>query len=147
MKSLWTARDRGEILGRLSKLSPDSARQWGTLTPHAVLAHLADSLRMALGQITEEPVPGLLRRRPIKWLAIYVLPMPKGVKGPAGYFTTVPTEFEADRMELERLIDHCRERPVDAVWGENPFFGRLTKAQWGALAYKHVDYHLRQFGC
>jgi hypothetical protein len=146
MKSLWNAPNRLEILGRLHELSPDAARSWGTLTPHAALVHLADSLRMALGEITEAPIPGALRHQPLKWLAINVLPMPKGVKGPAGYFTNAPTEYEQDLGELERLIDHCANRPADATWGENPFFGRLTKEQWGRLAYKHVDHHLRQFG-
>lgn len=28
----------------------------------------------------------------------------------------------------------------------HPFFGKLTKEQWGQLAYKHTDHHLRQFG-
>jgi hypothetical protein len=147
MKSLWTDPHRERTLVRLHALSPDSARRWGTLTPHAAVVHLADSLRMALGEITEAPIPGVLRHPPVKWLAINVLPMPKGVQGPQGYFTTAPTEYEADRAELERLIDLCARRPADAPWGENPFFGRLTKKQWGALAYKHVDHHLRQFGC
>jgi hypothetical protein len=102
---------------------------------------------MTLGEITEAPVPGLLRHQPVKWLAIHVLPMPKGVKGPAGYFTHAPTDFAADRAELIRLIDWCSSRPAEASWGENPFFGPLTKEEWGALAYKHVDHHLRQFGC
>lgn len=117
------------------------------MTPHAAIAHLADSLRMTLGEITEAPLPGVLRYQPMKWLAINVLPMPKGVKGPAGYFTHAPTQFDQDRAELLRLIAVCANRPADATWGENPFFGRLTKAQWGRLAYKHVDHHLRQFGC
>ena len=147
MKTLWSDRYRREIQERLNNLSPDAARVWGTLTPHAALAHLADSLRMALGEITEAPIPGALRCQPLKWLAINVLPMPKGIKGPIGYFTNPPTEFGEDLRELERLIDVSIDRPAEASWGENPFFGHLTKAQWGVLTYKHIDHHLRQFGC
>lgn len=147
MKSLWSAAHRENIVRRLNSLSPDAQRRWGTMTAHVAIVHLADSIRMALGEIKEGPIQSPLRRQPLKWLAINVLPMPKGVKGPAGYFTTAPTEFEYDRSELERLIDVCANRPEDAPWGDNPFFGNLTKAQWGSLAYKHIDYHLRQFGC
>lgn len=146
MKSLWNPRDRHEIHDRVRRLSPDATRRWGSLTPHAAVVHLSDSLRMALGEITEAPKSGLLRRQPFKWLAIYMLPMPKDVKGPAGYFTTVPTSYAADRAEFERLIDLCAHRPADAPWGDNPFFGQLSKGQWGCLAYKHIDHHLRQFG-
>jgi hypothetical protein len=28
----------------------------------------------------------------------------------------------------------------------SPLFGPLTGREWGALAYKHADHHLRQFG-
>ncbi len=29
----------------------------------------------------------------------------------------------------------------------HPFFGKITKEQGGRLVYKHIDHHLRQFGC
>lgn len=147
MNSLWRTQDRDQIQRRLNGLAAEADRKWGTLTPHAALAHLADSMRMALGQIQDAPVRTALRYAPMKWLALYVLPMPKGVKGPDAYFTTPPTTFDEDRAELIRLIDECLHRPADAPWGTNPFFGSLSKAQWGALAYKHIDHHLRQFGC
>lgn len=147
MKSLWTSRNRDAIVRRLDRLAPDAERAWGTLTPHAAVAHLADSLRMTLGEITEDPIPGILRHHPVKWLAVNLLPMPKGVKGPAGYFTNPPNDWEEDLGELKRLIDVCAARDPAAPWGENPFFGRLTKREWGRLALKHFDHHLRQFGC
>ena len=147
MKSLWSESHRHAILARLDRLSPDAERVWGTLTPHAAMSHLADSLRMALGEITEAPIHGMLRRQPIKWLAINVLRMPKGVQGPAGYFTNPPDVWEADLAEVKRLIDVCASRSATDAWGENPFFGRLDKEQWGRLSHKHFDHHLRQFGC
>ena len=30
---------------------------------------------------------------------------------------------------------------------QHPFFGKITKEQGGRLVYKHIDHHLRQFGC
>jgi hypothetical protein len=102
---------------------------------------------MVLGEITEPPIPGILRHQPIKWLAVNVLRMPKGVKGPAGYFTNSPRVWEEDLGELKRLMEVCAERAPTEPWGENPFFGALDKQAWGKLSYKHFDHHLRQFRC
>ncbi|MGH9801334.1 MAG: DUF1569 domain-containing protein, partial [Blastocatellia bacterium] len=29
---------------------------------------------------------------------------------------------------------------------EHPAFGKLSTKDWGALTYKHMDHHFRQFG-
>ena len=39
-KSLSNATARQELLDRLERLSPESARVWGTMTAHQMLAHL-----------------------------------------------------------------------------------------------------------
>ena len=46
------ARDacRVEILERLRSVRPDSARRWGTMTPHQMVCHCADACRMACGE-------------------------------------------------------------------------------------------------
>jgi hypothetical protein len=38
---------------------------------------------------------------------------------------------------------------MKSVWNaapEHPAFGRLSGRAWGALVYRHMDHHLRQFG-
>ena len=40
---------------------------------------------------------------------------------------------------LSRLVDADRVAP-------HSVFGRLTHNEWGVLAAKHIDHHLRQFG-
>lgn len=54
--------------------------------------------------------------------------------------------FEDEKQRLLALIwqfnqdgrDKCTTHP-------HKFLGKLTPDRWGALAYKHIDYHLRQF--
>jgi hypothetical protein len=42
--------------------------------------------------------------------------------------------------ELARRADDSSTR-----WPEHPFFGPLTRKDWGVLGYRHSDHHLRQF--
>jgi hypothetical protein len=46
------------------------------------------------------------------------------------------------RTYVERFATGPRAR----TWPEHPAFGRLSASQWGVLAHRHVDHHLRQFG-
>ena len=60
------------LADRLSRLTPDRQRVWGTMTPHEMLCHLSDSFHGMLG---ERPVSSgnwsLLRRRVFKWIALH----------------------------------------------------------------------------
>ena len=78
-KSLSNATARQELLDRLDRLSPESARVWGTMTAHQMLAHLADWMLMAKGELKTAPIERVLRYPPLKQLAIYWLPFPRGV--------------------------------------------------------------------
>lgn len=92
------------------------------------------------------PVHGPLRNPVLRWLALYVLPLPRGVATVPILLTTKPSVWEDDVRQLVELIERAARSPGDAAWGESPVFGNLTREQWGALSYKHVDHHLRQFG-
>lgn len=48
MKTLDVA--HAEILERLAKLRPDSARQWGKMSCHQMIVHLSDSFLLPLGE-------------------------------------------------------------------------------------------------
>jgi hypothetical protein len=49
MHDLFDAASRREILDRLDRLTPDSPRQWGKMTPAQMLAHCANALEVANG--------------------------------------------------------------------------------------------------
>ena len=78
---------------RLSRVTPDSGRVWGTMTPHEMLCHLADSFDAMLGERHVSPGDwSPLRRRAFKWIALHTpVPWPKGiVQGPPEAFHTKP---------------------------------------------------------
>ncbi len=116
------------------------------MNPPQILAHMADQIRMGLGDIAARRGGGLMSVAPVNYLMIYVVPWPHGAKGPQEAFTTSPTTWDADRDQLLVLIDRLRERRDQNTWPEHPLFGKLSGKDWAALSYKHLSHHLRQLG-
>lgn len=144
MPSLLVDTDRAAILARLHRLTPTDQPRWGTLTAPRLLCHLADQLRVALGDIPVRRHDSLVSRTLLKWLVVYSpLRAPPGkVQTAPEMLTTVPGRWTDDVSACESLIQRLATTPTRAV---HPFFGPLTHGGWGRLAYKHLDHHLRQF--
>jgi hypothetical protein len=145
--TLFAEADRRSVVERLSRLTPESQRRWGTMTVGRAVAHMADQLRMALGDLRCRPPQGPFRHGPTRFLVIHLLPWPKGrAKGPGEAFKTVPTDLASDIGQLADLIERFAKQQPDAIWQAHPMFGALTRRDWGVLAYRHLDHHLTQFG-
>lgn len=134
---------------RLARVEPATPRQWGTLTSHEMLCHLADSFSAVLGDIQASPADTWLSRTVVKWIALHTsLPWPQGVPTRPEVDPkregTKPVEFDRDR---QRVVDLLRRfvRP-DTRYGRHPGFGAMTRDEWLRWGYGHVDHHLRQFG-
>jgi hypothetical protein len=59
---------------------------------------------------------------------------------------SAPASFDADRQRLLDFIGRVAAAPK-AQGPEHPLFGPLTNDEWNALHRKHIDHHLKQFGC
>lgn len=148
MKTMWEARDRDEIASRLATLDAGRKAEWGRMTATQMIRHLSKAVRMANGELVCRT-----KRTPLAWpgvkhLVILVFPFPRNVptapeliaeEGGDGEWGE---EMEALRSGLARFV----ARAPDESPPSHPIFGRLSRRMWGALAYKHVDHHLRQFG-
>src|SRR5262245_2956234 len=144
--TIFDSRDVETILGRLNKLTPAHQCSWGKLNVHPALTHMADQLRMALGQLTPGAPYGSLRFAMTRYLAIHILPWPKGkTKGPAEAFTTDPKIFADDLTLLCTLIKEVAARKPEGKWPQHSMFGEMTGRDWGVLCYRHLDHHLDQF--
>ena len=147
MKTLHNAEDCEAVLRRIAALSGDAPRQWGTMSVGAMVAHLCAAAEMALGDLIARPKgPRAFRAFPLKQLVLYILPIPKGAPTARELVVADAGDFEAARARLVALVSRVAARPADAPGPDHPLFGSLTSRQWGALAYKHMDHHLRQFG-
>ena len=90
MKTLANPADKDEVVARVKRVRPDSARRWGKMTASQMICHLADSFRVTIGELPaasqlKSPLPASV----MKWLALYSgMPWPKGV----------PTRPEVDAL-------------------------------------------------
>src|SRR5688572_11779548 len=146
MKSIWNAADRRRLHDRLGALRPDTKRRWGTMTAPQMLAHLADALRMAIGDLPCQPKKVPLRYPPLKQLIVYWLPWPEGAPTAPELISRIPASWTVEVADLASLLERMSRHPREAAFPEHPAFGRLSRRAWGVLVYRHMDHHLRQFG-
>ena len=139
------------LVDRLGAVRVDSQRRWGTLTPHEMLCHLGDAAEMVLmirPRTLPVPVPrsGAVIKALLLWPPI---PWPGGVKTNPRHDPraegTRPSEFERDRARAITSLQGigAATGSLEPVHG---IFGNMTCRDWQRWAYRHTDYHLRQFG-
>lgn len=148
--SLFDERKRGEIVSRINLLMPESRALWGKMNVNQMLCHCADGLRMATGEREVKDKSNFVFRTILKPLVIHVLPMPKDAPTAQEINPlrdgTQPTDFENDRQTLIACIENICSLPENHAWARHAAFGKMNRRQWGLLAHKHIDHHLKQFG-
>jgi hypothetical protein len=145
MPTLLSESDRAQIITRLRRVTPDRVPHWGTLTAPRMLCHVTDQLRVATGAISGRHRDSLLRRTVLKWLVVNTsMRAPPGkVQTVPEMLSTAPTSWDTDLATCVRLIG---EVGLGKTNGRHPAFGTLSAREWGRIAWKHFDHHLRQFG-
>lgn len=147
MKSLWQQDSRQELLERVRRLTPEHQAQWGSLTLPAMLSHMVDSFRMALGELEVRPKhKKLFENPPLKQLIIYVLPFPRGAPTARELFARPPGDWKRELASFESYMQRFVASADRDNWAPHPLFGKMSRRAWGVLGYKHTDHHLRQFG-
>ncbi len=145
-KSLWNARVREDLLGRLARLSPEAKPRWGRMNAPQMLAHLAKWMQMAEGGMETAEMKLPLRYPPLKQLVIYWLPWPKGIPTAPELVCRETFDWAIEQAAVRELVHSFEKRDPKAPWPVHPAFGKLTSRAWGVLGYRHMDHHFRQFG-
>jgi len=145
MPTLFSPTDREAILRRLRRLTSSTVPNWGKFTAPRMLCHIADQLRLALGDLPAERKDSLLSRTLLRWLVVHTpFQAPPGkVETLRELLTSTPTIWGDDMRACETLVTRL---PAAATLSPHPVFGRLSRREWGLLTWKHLDHHLRQFG-
>jgi len=148
MKSIFEKDTHAELLDRLGKLTPETERQWGKMTPSQMMEHTARAMEMATGNVVMKQA---FIGKAIGWIFKnkFLGEQPFSKNSPTGptLIIKVDPDFEAVRERLGSLISQLHSLGESGTDGNiHGFFGPLTGKQWGETQYKHVDHHLRQFG-
>jgi hypothetical protein len=150
LDSIYEADVHQALTRRLAALKLDSLARWGRMSPHQTVCHLADALRLVLGERPTAFRANLFLKIVGRVAALSLpVPWPKGVETAPEVDQerggTAPTTFEADLDTLNELIAR-----FVGLSGRNmashPIFGTLTRGEWGRWGYRHLHHHLTQFG-
>jgi hypothetical protein len=139
------------LIARLRAVRIDSPRRWGTMTPHEMLCHLGDSAAMVLRMRPRTKELPVRRRVLVKALVLWApIPWPHGI--PTNPWLnprvdgTRPSDFERDRERAIAGLEGLAAAAPDTLEPVHGIFGTMTQRDWQRWAYRHTDYHLRQFG-
>lgn len=149
MRSIRDEVCRASLVRRVEALSSDAKGKWGKMNVEQMLSHLVQANTLPF----EASVPdrsSFMSRNVIRPLVLYVLPIPKEVKTSAEMDQQQagrpPAGFDSDKATLIDSIEKLGNLSPDHACLAHPFFGPLSAKEWGVLAHKHIDHHLRQFG-
>lgn len=146
MKSLLDRESFNEIKDRLTKLTEDSERQWGKMTPGQMARHCQAPLEIMLQKNDYGVKPNWLINLLFKRSMYNDKPWRKNLPTAPSFRITDDRDFAVEKAKLVDLIDEIGTKLDKEDWGKHPAFGKLTTRQWGQMQYKHLDHHLRQFG-
>jgi hypothetical protein len=149
MKSIRDEKCRAELLDRLNKLTPESKAAWGRMSVEQMLSHLVQAHELPF----KSDIPdfsNFMSRTFIKPLILYVLPMPKEIQTSAQMDQQQEGRkalgFEIDKENVIESVMKVGTLAADHQCQYHPFFGKMSAKEWGLIAHKHMDHHLRQFG-
>lgn len=145
--------NQNEILELLKKLNPETAPQFGIMTPQHMVEHLILLVKLSNGGIKGQ----LMRSEEtaVKWKQglIYTdMEFPMGVRIP-GEEESVLTELRYEN--LEKALDKLEEeiKKFEDFFQNNshestmhPALGTLNHEEWTIFHNKHFTHHFKQFG-
>ncbi|MBS1752508.1 MAG: DUF1569 domain-containing protein [Ferruginibacter sp.] len=148
MKNLFDKETYTEIINRISKLTPQSQRQWGKMTVSQMLAHCKEAFTVPL---SDKKLPRIFMGRLIGWAFKKMLyndkPWKRNLPTAPNFLIKDDRDFEKEKLELTELINQFYNGgPANVGKFPHPMFGTYTSEQWGKSMYKHLDHHFTQFG-
>lgn len=147
--NIFTKEISEQVISRINTLTADAQPKWGKMSVDQMLAHCCVSYEMALENKHKKPggFARFLLKLFVKNAVVGEKPYPKNGRTAPAFLITDQRNFENEKTRLTNYIRKTAELGENHFDGkESLSFGKLTKAEWNILFYKHVDHHLNQFG-
>lgn len=146
MKSILDKSTFQEINDRLEKLTEQSERQWGSMTPGQMVCHCQGPLNIMLQKEDYGLKPNWLINLLFKKTMYSDKLWRKNLPTVKIFKQTEDKDLSVEKPKLMGLLNELGSQLDKEHWGDHPAFGKFTNEQWGKMQYKHLDHHLRQFG-
>ena len=148
VKTIFDEPTRAGLINRIHTLSPNSTAQWGKMNVCQMVKHniLFEEMMLGKKQYGRVFIGRIFGKIALRSMVKDETPMQKNMPTVNGFGVTenlggIPPET-AQWTAL--VAEYSR---TDQPYFVHPFFGNITRQQAGILVYKHIDHHLRQFGC
>jgi hypothetical protein len=148
MANIFDKEANKNILERLEKLTPDSDRQWGKMSPAQMLVHCQKPIEVVTGKLVlKGGLLGFLFGKMAKNNFLKSRGFSKNSPTHPLFKVANEPDFEKEKRELISQVTAFAEKGPDMIaTKKHPFFGWMTDDEWGSLMYVHLDHHLKQFG-
>ena len=148
MNSFFDEAAQDELLTRLESLRADIVPQWGRMNAAQMLAHCGAPYRAATGDIVLKPMPLLMRLigRMVRKSVLGEKPYKKNAPTAPEFRFTSALDFATEKQRYIECFRKLAAGPQMVKSLNHPFFGPMTREEWGRHMYKHTDYHFGQFG-
>jgi hypothetical protein len=138
-----------EVMARVQKLDENTKGKWGKMNATQMLAHCNVTYEMVYENKHPKPnfFMGFILKTFVKKIVTGSTPYKQNAQTAPAFIIKDGRDFEIEKKRLLNYIIKTQKQ------GENSFdnkvshsFGKLSKNEWNTMFYKHLDYHLGQFG-
>ena len=135
----------------LKKLTPETPRKWGMMSPQQMVEHLTDYIRVAIGKnpasimTAEEQLPAYKR-----FLESEIQFRPE-TKNPLNTGDPLQVRMPDLQSAIDEYLSEMKEfylffEKHPGIKTIHPSFGYLDADDWMRMQYKHLRHHAKQFG-
>ena len=148
MESLYHPQGNQNIIDRINQLSPITLSQWGKMTVSQMLLHCQKPIDVAYGTLHIAPhwksyFFGAARRKKLSDPKLFH----KDQSTIKEFIIKHEPNFETAKEQLKNLVSIFAKDGHAAIKNSrHPLMGEMTPEEWDILQWKHLDYHLKQFG-
>ncbi|MES2799322.1 MAG: hypothetical protein V4638_04845 [Bacteroidota bacterium] len=149
MKDIFESSVVAEIKERINNLSPETKPQWGKMNAPKMLAHCNVTYDMAFEphRFKANAFKKFLLKKFVKPYVVTDKPYKKSSPTSPDFLIRTDKNFDTEKQRLFDYLDKVASLGKNHFEGkESASFGALSADEWNVMFYKHLDWHLTQFG-